>query len=235
MMRFKKKKAGEPRQRKIAIVGTSPSSCMDAPYSDETWEIWALGRNYQLNQRYTLWFELHDFWLLKELQMIKEQFDFIKSCGDKLIINAPHPEYPKAQIYPKDEILAKYPRRYFTSSIAWMMALAMEQNPAEIGLWGIDLCVNEEYNYQKGCVEYLVGIAEGRGIKVTIPHVSSICRASYLYGFEEPKWLSDINLRIKETEATLAENERKAKDHELAVSYLKGVKDCLKDQEKRWM
>ena len=232
---LKKKEAKIAKGRKIAILGTSPSSVDEAPYDDKSWEIWNLGRNFLNQKRFDLWFELHYIWLLHELKMIPDQFEHMKKCGNKLIIQAPHADYPEAQIYPKDDILAKYPRRYFTSSIAWMLALAIEQKPTHIGIWGIDLCVNEEYNYQRPCVEYLLGVAEGRGIDVTIPKVSTICRASYLYGFEEPNWLSDIALRRKETESAMAENEKKARDHAEAVAYLKGVNDCLKDQEKRWM
>lgn len=220
---------------KIAIVGTAPSSCELAPYEDKSWQIWSLGRNYQLTKRFDLWFELHYLWLLKELCIAPEQLQHMKDCGSKLVMQAYEAEFPDATVYPKEEILRKYPRRYFTSSIAWMMAYAMEQNPTHIGLWGIDLCVNEEYNYQKGCAEYLIGMAEGKGIEVVIPKVSTLCRASYLYGFEEPAWLSDINLRKKESEQVLKNTESKSMQYQLEVAYQKGVRDCLADQEKRWM
>ena len=220
---------------KIAILGTSPSSNDIAPYDDNEWMIWNLGRNYQMGKRFDLWFELHEIEYVKELGIIQEQLDFYKKCGNRLILREPHKDYPEALVYPKDEMLAQFKRKYFTSSIAWMMGMAIAAKPTHIGLWGVDLCVNEEYNYQKGCVEYFIGMAEGMGIEVILPRISPLCRASYLYGFDEPNWLADINLRRRETDIKFKQHEEEARKQALAVEYLRGVNDCLKDQEKRFM
>lgn len=58
---------------------------------------------------------------------------------------------------------------YLTSSIAYEIALAIYEKFDEIALYGIDLNTAEEYAWQKPGVEYLLGIAAGRGIKVVIP------------------------------------------------------------------
>ena len=70
-----------------------------------------------------------------------------------------------------------------------------------IGIYGIDLIVGKEYDYQKACVEYLLGVAHGRGIDVIIPADSALLKASHLYGFElEPNFgaikLSDYEGRV---------------------------------------
>ena len=54
-----------------------------------------------------------------------------------------------------------------------------------LGVYGIDLIVGTEYDYQKACVEYLLGVAHGRGIEVIIPNDSALLKASHLYGFEK--------------------------------------------------
>lgn len=69
-----------------------------------------------------------------------------------------------------------------------------------LGVYGIDLIVGTEYDYQKACVEYLLGVAHGRGIEVVIPNDSALLKASHVYGFErEPNFgalkLSDFQGR----------------------------------------
>jgi hypothetical protein len=68
----------------------------------------------------------------------------------------------------------------------------------EISLWGIDLIVGTEYDWQKACVEYLLGIAHSRGIVVRLPPASALLKQRWRYGYEiEPQqW------PIKHTELT---------------------------------
>ncbi len=46
----------------------------------------------------------------------------------------------------------------------------------EIALYGIDVSPDDEWSYQRACIEYLVGIAIGKGIKVTIPESSALLK-----------------------------------------------------------
>ena len=46
----------------------------------------------------------------------------------------------------------------------------------EIGLWGVDMKAEDEYAYQRPNIEYWLGIAEGKGIKVHIPEASPILK-----------------------------------------------------------
>lgn len=54
-----------------------------------------------------------------------------------------------------------------------------------IGLFGIDLVVGEEYEWQKACAEFWIGVAAlGRGISVVIPPQSALCKQLFRYGYE---------------------------------------------------
>ena len=58
----------------------------------------------------------------------------------------------------------------------------------EIGIYGIDLVVGDEYVKQKQCVEFLLGIAQARGITIRIPPMSALLKSLWRYGYEtEPK------------------------------------------------
>jgi hypothetical protein len=74
-----------------------------------------------------------------------------------------------------------------------------------IGLFGIDLVVEEEYFHQKPCAEFWCGIAVGRGIEVYIPPQSALCKQAYRYGYEpepqtviRPSELNDHHKKLTE-------------------------------------
>ncbi len=65
---------------------------------------------------------------------------------------------------------------YLESSIAYMLALAiLELKPGDrVAIFGVDLHCDSEYAYQRPNLEYLIGLARGRGIKVIIPPQSAL-------------------------------------------------------------
>jgi hypothetical protein len=101
-------------------------------------------------------------------------------------------EVPNVVAFPTDEVLEEVKRKYFASAIGWQLGLALLLHtrygaPTRIELYGIDLRSAAEYEYQRPNVEWLCGIAEGRGIEVVIPDESALLNQdgrSPLYGFE---------------------------------------------------
>mgnify|MGYP001575518399 FL=1 len=68
--------------------------------------------------------------------------------------------------------------------LAWQKDRYAER---EIAIFGIDLVVGEEYDFQKACVEYVIGLANARGITVRIPPQSALLKQRWRYGyFREP-------------------------------------------------
>ncbi len=208
--------------KKIALVGTSPSCWRDAPFGDDSWEIWSVSGCYEAIPRYNAWFELH-----KEEEvltgMAPAYTEFCKEAGDKLFVFEKMQRFPEATLFPRNEILAEF-GEYFTSSIAWMLGLAISMKPQEIGLWGIDMISpDNEYHRQRACCEYYVGLAKGKGIKVTIPEKSALCKG----GLYPSKSMIDVNTRIKAT----TESYEKARDD---FNYYRGIKDVLDDMQIQW-
>ncbi len=78
--------------------------------------------------------------------------------------------------YPFAAVEDSIGRSYFNSSIAYAMALAIHECADEIGIWGVDMDAGDEYFYQRPNMEWLIGLAEGRGIKVHIPESSPLCK-----------------------------------------------------------
>jgi len=64
---------------------------------------------------------------------------------------------------------------------AWLSARYAER---ELGIFGIDLIVGTEYDWQKSCVEYLLGVAHARGITVRLPEQCALLKQRWRYGYE---------------------------------------------------
>ena len=79
-------------------------------------------------------------------------------------------ESPASRAYPLKEIVEHFDCDLFTSTVDYTLAMAIYQNPKQINLYGIN-CVKPltiEYQHQKPSIQYWIGIAQGRGIKVTV-------------------------------------------------------------------
>ena len=175
--------------RKVAIIGTAPSSRDLAPFQDPSWEIWSLSNRVVTDQlpRWDRHFELHPLAQFEREPEARPYVDWMHRLdGSKPIyLQSPdkHPEIKGAVAFPYDTLIEIH-GRYFTSTIAWQIALAIHEGVSEIGLWGVDLMLQDEYAHQRPCVEFLLGYAAAKGIKVTIPSQSSLCKPQQAYGIE---------------------------------------------------
>ncbi len=219
--------------KKIAICGTAPSSCRDAPYEDESWEIWTLGCNVEQGRRITKLFELHTQYVLEEANSWTGLKPYLEKMGENTILGHPNQHLPNATMFPKDELIKKF-GNYFTSSIAWMIGYAILQKPDVIGLWGIDMMGEEEYANQRPCCEYLLGIARGMNIPIIIADESPILRSERLYAFEHTALSAGLNTMRRELVQAIngmEGNERKARDER---KFYEGQLAMLKQIHKRF-
>lgn len=83
-------------------------------------------------------------------------------------------EYPFAAV--QESVFKGFPRGlwdtqkdWYNSSPAYMIALALHEGATTIGLYGIDVLDDSEFTLERPCLEYLIGLAVGRGVEVVIP------------------------------------------------------------------
>lgn len=186
----------EPLPRKIAILGNASPSLASAPYGDLSWKIWDMSNNFQYKKRFDLWFEIHSLEVLEAKKCPQQYYEFLRNAGAKLFVGHPSKAWPEASAFPIVEIVNRF-GDYFTCTFAYMIAFALYQHEQdikggglgieEIGCWGIDMAVDEEYTHQKPCAEYWIGLARGMGIKVHIAPESPVVRTNAMYGFDNPK------------------------------------------------
>lgn len=211
--------------RKIAIVGTAPTTFWEAPFNDPEWEIWSLNGAFEQIPRYDLWFEFHSWEGMAKEGLHPGYFqNLLKAAeGGKLYSTEAFPNHPNVRLFPKEEVKALCYRPYFTSSIAWMIGLAILEGVDEIGIWGVDMAGKEEYERQRPSCEYLLGLAQGKGIKITLPPSCPLLRSS-LYNEELP---SELQRYMRRAEAEYDS----ARDR---MNYSLGVKEMIKELACKW-
>ena len=165
--------------RKMAIIGAGPGR-NGAPWGNPSWCFFALNEIAQ--RHYDRHAELHPRAVQSE-----QDLAWLRRCQapcyvldldewDGLI---PHPVR-----YPLERLRAVGFRDYYTATFCYQIALAILDGFEEIGLWGVSLHLGtpRERLLERACVDYWIGFAEGRGIKVV--EDSGCARRPHLYGYQ---------------------------------------------------
>lgn len=171
---------------KVAIVGTHKETLAQTPWDDKSWQIWGMAHRRNHYERYDQLFEMHrrsNWEDNPEFEGFLEYLDTTK----EIVITKWQADYPNLLSYPlKKAIRLMGGREYFTSSFSYILAKAILYGAKEIGIYGINLTAEDEYIYQKPGAEFLLGIAVGRGIKVTVAKGAAILNAPFTYGDGKP-------------------------------------------------
>lgn len=189
--------------KSIAIVGFA-STYQDAPFEDAAWEIWGVNELHKYLPRWDRWFELHarEVFASEGNRNQEQHVAWLQAqpAGKPIYMQRVYDDIPASVAYPLDAMIARFcpERPYFTSSIGYMLALAIAEGrderfqpmPGEtpvgrIGIWGVDLAADSEYGEQRPQTEYLIGLARGLGIEVIVAEQSALLRADHLYGYEQ--------------------------------------------------
>lgn len=169
-----------------------------APFDDPSFEIWGLNDLYEVIPRWDRWFELHDrVWLEKYHTRVKglNHVSQLKTMTCPVYMQQVHADIPGSVEYPLDKMINKY-GGYFTNSVPYMLALAIEEGFEEIHIYGVDLSFGTEYGYAQACMAYWIGLARGMGIKVILPDNNVIIGSSWLYAYDEPVGENEVVIRF---------------------------------------
>jgi hypothetical protein len=157
--------------RRVAIVAKGPTNG-SAPWRDANWEIWGLP--WVTYPRVDLMFDVHtqafadcagvewfrkDTWHPTFMAEHGNVPTYCEPCRRHL--------FPAYRDYPLDAIKEWLPFHYLENSIAYQLAFAIHEEVDEIGMWGVHMWGSGEYQAERPSITYLVGLAQGRGIKVS--------------------------------------------------------------------
>lgn len=236
---------------KVAIIGTAPSTRDMAPFDDPSWQIWACSAG-NMNQlkRVNCWFEMHavsEMMAPWNREIAVPLYAYLKEHSDAghfqvIMLDAgsesggPITQVPKAIPYPKDAMVAMFGRNWFTSTVAYMMAMAIAKGAKQIGLFGIDMAHDHEhYSVQRaGCTRF-IEIAESNGIEVTVPFDSCLKVATPMYGYWEGTPFGRRVIHVRRTlEEQVRVNTVNREAQAAQINYLTGALEQVRYFERTW-
>lgn len=175
--------------KKVIIVGSF------APYREDPLgaEIWGVNFAYRHQQNVTRVYAIDPIQGLIDLD---ENFvGEVAALDIPVYLQEEHPGLPKSRTYPLTEMLRVFfnrdPKRaYFTSTIAYMFAHAIAEGYERIRMHRVLVGhLSDEFWAQKACLDFWLGVAEGRGIQVTVSGDSQLGKPypwqPTLYGYQE--------------------------------------------------
>lgn len=186
------------KRDKLVFTGYAPGR-EKLNYYDEDFDIWGMNDLWNFSpptQRWDGWFDIHDLSVQKNNARTGEKhIEWLSHQKDFPILTLKEVDWVPASVaFPLQEIKDFFAEQlqldntelaaYLTSTPSYMMALAIMLGYTEVHVFGINLLGKDEYEYQRPCFEYWVGIARGRGIKVVFPPESTIARANFTYGYD---------------------------------------------------
>jgi len=191
------------RQRdKVCIVGCS-DSLKQTPFDlTDEYEFWGVNNLFWTipNKPFTRWFEIHQImqneqgvWMRRGSPVFRNMpvEAYVKQLAAldiPVYMREPNPLVPKSEQFPYEDLVTKF-GDYFTNSISWQIALAIDLGFKEIGIFGVDMACDTEYGHQRPSCEYFLGIAAGLDIKVWVPDTCDLLKTRFLYGRDEPEEL----------------------------------------------
>ncbi len=199
-------------KKTVAIVGLAATSCSLAPFNELDVEIWACNEMHAFSwlTRVTRWFQIHTPISYKRdiaKRGIRGHYEWLKknSLDIPIYLQYYDPDVPKSVAYPLREVtrtcLKNFTRgadaktlKYFTSSLAYMMGIALlegrdpskpDEKPFDrIEVYGFEMSDDIEFVKQKACAEFWIGLAMGMGTEVFTVEGNQLL-LSMLYGGDE--------------------------------------------------
>jgi len=233
-------KLGPPGFDKIAIVGSAPSSVRLAPYGDPSWAIWGCSPGAYGEVPYgrsDVWFEIHRWepstpgdprdahnkpWFSPEYVRFLEQHQGTVYMAEQI------PSVKNSVVYPFHDMNAEFGPYFWTSSMAYMLALAIKLKPRAIGLWGVDMAAHSEYAFQRPGCQNFIGIAAAMGIKIVLPLESDLMQPPTPYGMIEnhPRH-AKLLARRQEFILRMNQHQQNIASHSAGLEFVKGALDDL--------
>ena len=185
--------------KSVCIVGFYPATRELANAEPSNVELWGLNIGHTFLKRADRWFQLHpQSWHNGKYGRDDAHLYFLRTCNIPVYMNDPMPDFPTAKPYPYKDIADDLGRDYLTSTGAHAIAMAIHEHYDEIKVYGINVGTDVEYIEQRPCIEWLLGVAQGRGIKVTLP-VSTMLLSGRRYPMGEKSELDFAQDHLRES------------------------------------
>jgi hypothetical protein len=174
--------------KKLAIVGSGPSTRDNAPWNDKDFTIWVLNEaaTSEWVKRWDAVFQMHEPEIYQgHNTKDPNHWQFLQQKRDKPVyMQEVDNLVPDSVRYPLEEALELAEHKYLASTISYAIALGLLQDFQEIHVYGVELSMTE-YQYQAECIRFWVGLAQGKlGKGRMVMHSGLHLFDAMLYGYE---------------------------------------------------
>jgi hypothetical protein len=225
----------------VAIVGSHPRTRAEFDFSRTDCDIWLFNEAIS-NPVNRIWakradaiFQMHEpaIWRNPANRNDPHHYEWLKTQTETAVyMQEQYDDIPASRRYPLEDIVARFGVRYFTSSVAYALALACHLGYERMELYGVEMETNTEYQYQRDGVTLWLGVAHGLGMVVDA-HISMLDQPLYGYEgevvFPYSKFVDRIAELQPEIEQASAEYNGAAMDIKKAVEMF--VNDASSDNE----
>lgn len=185
-------------KKTVALVGMSFTSCSLAPYDDENVEIWGVNEEhlYPWLKRWDRWFQMHPEQYFRRdagKRGIPGHYPWLQEKhGKPIYMQHVYEDVPDSVEYPLGQIIDRFfskarkgdaKFKYFTSSMPYMVALALYEGVERIELYGMEMAGSDEFVAQKPCGEFWQGVILGKGVELYLPPNNQMLTGK-LYGYQ---------------------------------------------------
>ena len=170
-------------KKTVCILGSNPHSRDDAPWDDESLDIWALNEAVSKGwvQRANAVFQLHVEEIYSNPTNVSDEghWEWLQEPHDfPIYMQHADERVPASVEYPLERIREDLPgvalmldgseseAHELTSTFPYAFALAIQQGYEKIKIIGVEMASGTEYQYQREGVKFWTAYALGRGIEV---------------------------------------------------------------------
>jgi hypothetical protein len=173
--------------------------------TDETWAINATGGVIE----HDLLFAMDDCKVQEQRAEASPQsnvagiVDWLKS-HPRFLTSRVYPDYTGANAFPLQEVMNTIGTIYLNNTVAYAVAYAIYIGVKKISLYGCDYSYQDFHRAEsgRGCVEFLLGMAAARGIKIEVPSDTTLLDANVPEEFK-PYGYDSYDVRYEHTESGL--------------------------------
>lgn len=175
----------------IAIIGSHPGTRGEFDFDRTDADVWVFNEALRSTwcKRADAVFQLHKpvIWRSSQNRNDTKHYEWLQTTSVPVYMMEHYEDVPSSVKYPLDDIIAdvfgnNQQIPYFTSSIAYAIALAVYRGYKRIEIYGVEMETQTEYEHQRIGVAYWIGVAIGRGIEVNFHSRTMFIEP--LYGYE---------------------------------------------------
>ena len=163
----------------VIILGHGPTN-IQCDYHCETFGI---------NNTYSFARRLDKLFVFDPISTIEFNFDQLKQVPC-IVTTLAYPQFSNIEVYPIKEILRKFRTTFFSNGVCYMIAYALYKEYEKIFFYGIDMMTTNTYMFEKGGVEYWMGIAHAMGVPIINTKESATGKTidGKMYGYWGPQF-----------------------------------------------